>query len=582
MSSQTIYISDLLFQIKLLKDQVAAFESGEKYIRMQEEYRKARAADARIIRQLKAELASARAQIKDVRNKWMQTCEDVLKEKDEALAKKDRELQKIQKALYEAQRQRDEAKDRLREKNRELYDVKGRLEDTNEKMQGLQARINKNHRNSSSPSSMDPNHPKENNGRTPSGKKPGGQPGHKHHGRKPMEPTVRIEVPAPDEYLDRSKYKPTGHYVTKQLIKLHVTTEVIEYYTMEFRNLATGQRVNAGFPGGLQDEVTYDGSVKAMAYLLNNDCNVGIQKTRDYIYEISQGKLSLSTGLICNLAKQFSEKTQDERDQIFLNLVSAPIMHSDFTFGRKNGKQAAVIICTTPDAEVLYQGREKKGDEGVKGSPLEVFGNTLVSDHEAAIIKHGSRHQECIGHVQRYARASVETEKNLEWNRELMDWTSSSIHYWKQVNARVLEYSTEEAEKKIAELSAILEKGKKEYEYVPPSKYFMDGYNLYVRMHKDIESYVLFLRDPSVPPTNNIAERMARKFKRKAHQVMTFRSQNGVNYFCDGLSILETLKGKGARIYEEVSSRFDGISKRGCYLTIADDGAKTYSFSRKI
>ena len=46
------------------------------------------------------------------------------------------------------------------------------------------------------------------------------------------------------------------------------------------------------------------------------------------------------------------------------------------------------------------------------------------------------------------------------------------------------------------------------------------------------EANVLFLLDPSVPPTNNLAERMGRKFKRKAHQVMSFRSQSGVDYFC--------------------------------------------------
>ena len=577
---QTFQISDLLFQLKLLKDKVAGFESGEKYARMRKEFSKARSADARTIRQLEAELASAHAQIIDVREKWMETCEDVLKETEKTLKEKDRELHKMQKALYEAQRQRDEALDKLREKNKELYDVKGQLEEANEKIQGLMARINRNHTNSSRPSSMDPNHPKENNGRIPSGKKPGGQPGHPHHGRKRMEPTETIEVPTPEKYLDTSKYKPTGKYVRKQLIKMHVVTEVIEYYTMEFRSLETGQRVHADFPGGLIDDVTYDGTVKAAAYMLTHECNVGIQKTHDYLKEISKGKIDLSTGMICNLSGQFSARTQEERDQIFLDLVSAPIMHSDFTFGRKNGKQTAVIICTTPDGEVLYQGRPKKGDEGVKGSPLEVFENILVSDHESAIIKHGSLRQECIEHVQRYARSSVENEPDREWNRELLEWTSASIHYWKQVDSGVHEYKAEEAEKWIDKLAGILEKAKEEYEYIPPGEYFKDGYNLYSRMYKDLESYVLFLRDPSVPPTNNIAERMGRKFKRKAHQVMTFRSQTGVDYFCDGLSIIESLKSKGEKIYEEIASRFNGIEKRGNYLIITEEGIRSYAMIR--
>ena len=133
MSSQALYISDLLFQIKLLKDKVAAFESGEKYLRMKQENKKARDADARKIKRLEAELSSAHAQIVDVRNIWMQTNEDLLKEKNAELARKDAEIAKMQKALLQAQKQRDDALDKLKEKNCELYEVKAQLEDANEK-----------------------------------------------------------------------------------------------------------------------------------------------------------------------------------------------------------------------------------------------------------------------------------------------------------------------------------------------------------------------------------------------------------------------------------------------------------------
>ena len=79
--------------------------------------------------------------------------------------------------------------------------------------------------------------------------------------------------------------------------------------------------------------------------------------------------------------------------EIFLKLFSAPVLHADFTFGRMNGSQTAVMICAAGDT-ILYQGRPKKGDEGVEGSPLEFYDGILVSDHEAALIKHGSKNQE--------------------------------------------------------------------------------------------------------------------------------------------------------------------------------------------
>lgn len=120
-----------------------------------------------------------------------------------------------------------------------------------------------------------------------------------------------------------------------------------------------GQRVHAVFPEGLKDEVIYDGTLKAFTYLLNNECYVEIGKTQNFIKEVTGGSLELSAGLICSLSKQFSEQTKEERDEIFLKLFYALVMHADFAFGRMNGSQAAVMICAAGDT-VLYQGRPKK------------------------------------------------------------------------------------------------------------------------------------------------------------------------------------------------------------------------------
>ena len=70
-----------------------------------------------------------------------------------------------------------------------------------------------------------------------------------------------VAIPAPSIYTDDPNFKETGRIIRKQLIKLHVGVEVIEYNTPEFRNQMTGQRVHAAFPEGLKDEVTYDGTV---------------------------------------------------------------------------------------------------------------------------------------------------------------------------------------------------------------------------------------------------------------------------------------------------------------------------------
>lgn len=545
----------LRIRLKAAEDKVRAFESGEKYVQMQAQFKSVLREQNQKIRKLEYELSKAHAQTVSVREMWSEIFDDVYRDANEEKFALRKEISRLNQRIIEVERQRDKALDQLREKKHEFYEVAGQLEEAEQKIAGLTARINKDYRNSSKSSSQSPNHKTIPNGREKSGRKPGGQKGHIHYGRKKMEPTETVFIPAPSKYVDDPKFKETGRTVSKQLVKLHVGVDIVEYATPEFRNQVTGQRVHADFPDGLVDDVTYDGTVKAFAYLLNNECYVGIGKTQKFIKEVTGGKLSLSTGLICNLSRQFSERTEKERSEIFLKLFSAPVLHADFTFGRMNGKQTAVIICAAGDT-VLYQGRDKKGDEGVTGSPLEYYDGTLISDHEAALVKHGSRNQECMTHVKRYVISSIENEKDLKWNFMMKDWIKEAVDYWNDVREGAPEdpLLVARLEKRYDE---IISKAKAEYEYEPPGEYYKDGYNLYKRMEEEKERYMLFLHDPSVEPDNNLAERFARKFKRKASQVMCFRSQNGVNYFCDGLSITQSIKATGGNLYESVSQRFN-------------------------
>ena len=561
MNASVWEISDLRFKNKLLRDKVAAFESGEKYVRMQEEFRKVHAAELRTITSLEAELSRAHAETIRVRELWYGTCQDMETAYKKKLAAKDREIERLEKELQETRKKLDEEREKRRKKTQEYYEAAGQLEEEKEKNAALMAQLHKDYSNSSRSSSMDPNHKTIHNSREKTGRDPGGQPGHIHHGRKRKKPTKTVRIPSPEEYTKDPNFKATGRLIRKQLIKVHVTAEVIEYIATEFRNQTTGQRVHAEFPEGLTDDVTYDDSVKAIAYLVNNGLYASIGRTQTFLEEVTHGAIDLSSGFICNLAKEFSEKTEEEREEIFRKIMANDLMHADFTFGRVNGKTGAAIITATEDS-VLYQGREKKGDEGVKGSPLEYYNGTLVSDHEAALIKHGSRHQECIAHVQRYAKGAAQNEPEKTWAGQLEQWAKDSQKYWYDVRDNREAYDQEKAGTHISRLKEILECAKKEYEYEPPSRYNRDGYNLYKRMEKDFEDYVLFLHDPMVPPDNSVAERSARRLKRKFHQVMAFRSQEGFCRFCDGLTVMESVKARNENVYDAVSERFSRARKR--------------------
>ena len=545
------HISNLQYRLRDLTSQVKAFKSGEKYIVMRSECRAQIAVKEREIKKLKLELADANCQTATVRKYWMQVTEDMESEHAKALQSKDRENESLKRQLLDREIELAATKDKLRDKTSENYETLTDLEDANGTILKLKAQINRDYETSSTPSSSKPNHDKIVNNREKTDRKPGGQPGHKGYGRKKLTPTNIIEIPAPKEFTDNPEYRPTGKTITKQSISIRLDLIVNEYNTQEYRNIRTGQRVHASFPDGAVDDINYGASVKALAFLLNTRYCVSIDKVRELLSELTNGELQISNGMICGLTKSFSAKTLAEQKATFADLLLSPVMNTDFTSARLNGKSAQIITCATPD-KVMYFAKEHKGHEGVKGTPVEDYQGILVHDHDITFYSYGGNHQECLTHPLRYLKDSILNEPDLGWNKKMRELIQEMIHYHKCTDV-----SPEKAKEFETKYKDILSIAKKEYEYVPPSKYYVDGYNLYKRLDEYIDNHLLFLHDNRIPSSNNYAERLLRIFKRKLRQSMTFRSFDSLNYLCIGMGIIETLRAQGVNLFNSVTDIFN-------------------------
>lgn len=339
-------------------------------------------------------------------------------------------------------------------------------------------------------------------------------------------------------------------------MELCLNVRVIEYLTNEYRNRRTGARVHAPFPAGYTNEVNYDGSVKALAFLLGNACNVSHGKIRKLIEEMTEGEVRLSDGMVNRLCREFSEKTGEEKREIIGKLMGSSVMNVDFTNANVNGGSAQVLILASPQENVaLYIGREKKGHEGVKGTPLEGYAGIIVHDHDRTFYRYGLKHQECLQHDCRYLIGSEENEPERKWNRQMHELIREMLHY-----RNGLEENEEPDAGKVRELEArydeILEEAREEYEAIPPSAYYKEGYNLYRRLKEYKENELLFLHDKRVPANNSLCERLARVFKRKQKQAMVFRSQENLEYLCDSLSIVHFLRNNDSSVYQKIAEIF--------------------------
>lgn len=110
-------------------------------------------------------------------------------------------------------------------------------------------------------------------------------------------------------------------------------------------------------------------------------------------------------------------------------MLLSPVMHTDCTNARENGKSCQVYVCATPDGKALYFAREKKGHEGVKGTVAEDYQGILVHDHDITFYNYGADHQECLAHVLRYLKASIENEPDRTWNKKMHALVQEMVHF---------------------------------------------------------------------------------------------------------------------------------------------------------
>ena len=205
----------------------------------------------------------------------------------------------------------------------------------------------------------------------------------------------------------------------------------------------------------------------------------------------------------------------------------------------------------------LYIAREKKGHEGIKGTPLENYVGTVVHDHDVTFYNYGTGYQECTQHDCRYLIGSMQNEPELVWNSRMHGLFREMLHYRNSLGDRDApdDEKVRDFEKRYDE---ILDKAEEEYADNPPSDYYKEGYNLFLRLRKYKENELFFLHDKRVQANNSLCERLARVYKRKQKQAITLRSQNNLGYICDGLSIVYLLRTKTTgSVYREISDIYE-------------------------
>jgi hypothetical protein len=558
----------LQYRCQHAEKRVEELESGEAFQKAEKAKAILRKYYDRKVRKLSSTVSRLERQLVQNREMWFEVFLDVQDEYEKRLDSLRKEIGRLERELAAERSKGEELRKKLKQKTREVTEERERTNDEKEKNQKLTSQINQNFGNSSIPSSQDRFRGKVANNREKTGRPEGGQPGHEGHRRKKHVATEEpVYIPAPPEITGNPEYyRQSGpnSIVRKQVVGIRFQVYVKEYYADVYRNRRTGARYHAPFPPGAQLEVNYDDSIKALVFLLKNHLNVSEEKIGEFILEITDGEVSVSRGMINGINSEFSGKTEGERKDIFASLSSSPVMYTDMTGARMNGKLKNVVVCSNKK-DVLYAFRDAKGDTGFKGTPVEYFLNVLVHDHDKTSYHYGGAHQECNAHHTRYLKGAEENEPELQWHGKMRQLLLEMNTCREKKEGRML--SEEEIRDFSDRYDEILDLADKEYEDNPPSKYYRKGYNLSLELREYKDAVLLFLGHPDVDFTNNEAERTARKVKRHLAVSGTFRGKSNIGgeSYCEAMTVLQTDRNRGEPVWEKVRGYFrrEGKKKGG-------------------
>lgn len=273
--------------------------------------------------------------------------------------------------------------------------------------------------------------------------------------------------------------------------------------------------------------------------------------------------LQISDGTIINTIETLFNNLAGFEAELEAYLTKALSAHFDETGININAKTHWLYVMSD-DYVSLFKAHANRSEAALKEINVFLkFAGLAIHDCYSMYFSHtGCAHAICYAHILRELKA-------LHENGEA--WANEFITFLIDTNKTRETFSAEKIDQKIQEYKAFLQKGleyhsslpsliqkkskssKKKRGKVPQRK----GKNLLDRLAKYEDAALLFVRDPTVPFTNNQAERDLRMIKVKM-KISIFRSEDGASMFARIRSYIETARKLGLDVFKVLIDAMNG------------------------
>jgi len=376
-------------------------------------------------------------------------------------------------------------------------------------------------------------------------KKRGAKNGHQPHLMELLPPekvTYRIELdpevcPCGGTDFEKTSEEPLRH----QIVDIPpIEPEVIEYIQHIYRCKNCGELLYQPLPGEVKRKHFGPGILASVA-VLTGMLNTSKRKALAMINEVFSVPMSL--GGLSNCEAQLADALEYPYNETIEHIRGQAIAHADETGWRRGNLQKGwlwALCCASAAAFMVHASRGQQAASKLLGK----FSGALVSDRWSGYNVFGGIRQICWAHLKRDFKAISEVKGAIgEIGQELYGLAKKILRLRKRVRDGTLQWRTFQNRMPplMRRVEELLEEG-------ASVKCKLSGKCRRIINHR--EHLWTFVRDRSVEPTNNIAERIVRQAVLWRKSSFGTQSERGGRYVERILTVCATCRLQGRSVIE--------------------------------
>lgn len=514
--------------IKALKKTIREFESGERYLKLQKDYHLVCAGYIKEIRKLKGEVGSLNARLISARDMWTEDYY-ALYEEDQAKIRQLKEtIRRTEDKMWKKEREHDEEITRLTmEHNDRIYEKDCIIRELENKLAHAEALLSHDGTNTSLSTSQTPPGKKKRipNTREKTGRKKGGQPGHEKHMLEEPDEREITDIVGYDSdstglycpSCEGENFIPTGDCEVKYEYDIDIVVKKKKHVFYLYKCLDCDTVFRSRYPANLRGNVQYGAGMQALVLSLTNTVNAAMNKTAMFMCGITGGELTPCEGYVAKLQKRAARNLLQFMEDLKKAMITRRIVYWDDTVIMIMTKRGCFRFYGD-ERIAYYTAHEKKDMKGIdKDGVLELLtaDTYVMHDHNT------------LNYNKKFHYLNIECNQHLE--RDLQKNTDDTGHKWSGDVKKLIGKAMKDRERELkagkdsfdvsyierfeAKLDEFIKNGWKENEkdrsfYAAPEER-----RILRRIPKYIENYFMWLRDFTLPTTDNLSERALRGVK---------------------------------------------------------------------